>query len=194
MDGGLPRNSIQTTLWLSCPIFRYYSRLRRDFPSSLDRLPPCVALQSRFSCALDLHPSPWLSIKGSTSASAVTTHLPIYSDWTFDRIILERHIYSSHGRLKGTHVSARARQRKATEANVISLSGCKNGQTSADTFSGGVAVGAASYAFIEVVEEHPRAPYRELLHRTRSILHPKFSQKPQLSSSHPINTSLTFIM
>ncbi|KAJ7268509.1 caspase domain-containing protein [Mycena rebaudengoi] len=104
------------------------------------------------------------------------------------------YIYSSHGRLKGTHVSARARQRKATEADVISLSGCKDEQTSADTFSGGVAVGAASHAFIKVVEEHPRASYQELLHHIRLILHPKFSQKPQLSSSHPIDTSLRFIM
>ncbi|KAJ7073307.1 caspase domain-containing protein [Mycena belliarum] len=104
------------------------------------------------------------------------------------------YIYDSHGRLKGRHVSDRARARKATPADVISLSGCKDGQTSADTFAGGVAVGAASHAFIKAIEMHPRQSYQEIMHNIRMILHPKFSQKPQLASSHPIDTSLRFIM
>ncbi|KAF8060732.1 casa protein [Lyophyllum atratum] len=58
------------------------------------------------------------------------------------------YIYSSHGRLKGSHVSDRMRKKLATPADVISWSGCKDGQTSADTFAGGVAVGVMSYAFI----------------------------------------------
>ncbi|KAJ7466503.1 caspase domain-containing protein [Mycena latifolia] len=104
------------------------------------------------------------------------------------------YMYDSHGRLKGRHVSERARARKATSADVISLSGCKDGQTSADTFAGGVAVGAASHAFIKAHEMHPNQSYQELLHNVRMILHPKFTQKPQLGSSHPIDTSLRFIM
>ncbi|KAJ7889833.1 hypothetical protein B0H14DRAFT_3855595 [Mycena olivaceomarginata] len=55
------------------------------------------------------------------------------------------YIYDSHWRLRRRQVSAHARARKATPADVISLSGCKDGQTSADTFAGGVAVGAASH-------------------------------------------------
>ncbi|KAJ7312255.1 caspase domain-containing protein [Mycena albidolilacea] len=104
------------------------------------------------------------------------------------------YIYDHHGRLKGTHVSARARARKASAADVISLSGCKDGETSADTFAGGVAVGAASHAFIKAIEAHPQQSYREFLHNVRVLLHPKYSQKPQLGSSHPIATSLKFIM
>ncbi|KAJ7664261.1 caspase domain-containing protein [Mycena rosella] len=104
------------------------------------------------------------------------------------------YIYDSHGRLKGRQVSQRARARKATRADVISLSGCKDGQTSADTFAGGMAVGAASHAFIKAIEMHPNQSYQEILHNIRMILHPKFSQKPQLGSSHPIDTSLRFIM
>ncbi|KAJ7670750.1 peptidase C14, caspase domain-containing protein [Mycena polygramma] len=94
--------------------------------------------------------------------------------------------YDHHGRLKGPHVSQRARARKATPADVISLAGCKDGQTSADTFEGGEAVGAASHAFIKAIEMHPKQSYREFLHNVRVILHPKYSQKPQLGSSHPI--------
>ncbi|KAJ6568035.1 caspase domain-containing protein [Mycena vulgaris] len=104
------------------------------------------------------------------------------------------YIYDSRGRQKGRHLTARARGRKATPADVISLSGCKDGQTSADTFAGGVAVGAASHAFIKAIEMHPNQSYQEILHNIRTILHPKFSQKPQLGSSHPIDTKLRFIM
>ncbi|KAF7348728.1 hypothetical protein MVEN_01391800 [Mycena venus] len=104
------------------------------------------------------------------------------------------YIYDHHGRLKGRHVSDRARARKASPADVISLSGCKDGQTSADTFAGGVAVGAASHAFIKAIEAHPNQSYREFLKNVRMLLNPKYSQKPQLGSSHPIDTSLKFII
>jgi len=104
------------------------------------------------------------------------------------------YIYSAHGRLKGSHVSARARARKASPADVISFSGCKDDQTSADTFEGGAAVGAMSYAFIEALTKNPRQSYQELLQSVRHILYPRFSQKPQLGSSHPIHTSLQFIL
>ncbi|KAJ7258390.1 caspase domain-containing protein [Mycena haematopus] len=104
------------------------------------------------------------------------------------------YVYDHHGRLKGRQVTEQWRTRKASNADVISLSGCKDGQTSADTFSGGVAVGAASHAIIKAIEEHPNQSYKEFLHNLRVILHPKYSQKPQLGSSHPIDTSLKFIM
>ncbi|KAF8148640.1 caspase domain-containing protein [Crassisporium funariophilum] len=108
------------------------------------------------------------------------------------------YIYSSHGRLKGSHISDRARARKTTPSDVISWSGCMDGQTSADTFSGGVAVGAMSNAFITALDRKPVQTYQELLRSVRLILHPRFSQKPQLGSSHHIvrpvfDTSLEFI-
>ncbi|KAL1728382.1 caspase domain-containing protein [Schizophyllum commune] len=104
------------------------------------------------------------------------------------------YIYSSSGRLKGSHVSNRARKRKATPADVISWSGCEDRQTSADTFSGGVAVGAMSHAFISSLKANKNQSYQELLTSVRRILHPKYSQKPQLGSSHPIDTNLNFII
>lgn len=104
------------------------------------------------------------------------------------------YIYDHHGRLKGGFVNARALARLATPADVISISACKDGQTSADTFADGQAVGAASHAFIKAIDMQPNQSYQEIMSNTRKLLKNKFSQKPQLGSSHHIDTSLTFIM
>ncbi|KAJ7155032.1 caspase domain-containing protein [Mycena filopes] len=103
------------------------------------------------------------------------------------------YIYNHHGRLKGPGVSQREIARKASPADVILLSGCKDG-ASMDAFVNGTAVGAASHAFIKAIEAYPHQSYREFMHNVRLLLYPKFSQKPQLSSSHPIDTSLRFIL
>ncbi|KAF5312952.1 hypothetical protein D9619_003804 [Psilocybe cf. subviscida] len=103
------------------------------------------------------------------------------------------YIYSPHGRLKGAHVSPRWMQKKSTPADVISWSGCADEQTSADTFQGGVAVGAMSHAFISALKAQPVQTYQQLLTSVRHILHPRYSQKPQLGSSHHIDTNLQFI-
>ncbi|KAJ7085556.1 caspase domain-containing protein [Mycena epipterygia] len=89
-----------------------------------------------------------------------------------------------HGRIKGLKITPQALARKTTPADVISLSGCKDDQTSADTFIDGEAVGAASH--VQITEMHPNQSYQEIMHEIRVILQPKFSQKPQLGSSHPI--------
>ncbi|PPQ70353.1 hypothetical protein CVT26_013787 [Gymnopilus dilepis] len=104
------------------------------------------------------------------------------------------YIYSSHGRLKGSQIAPRAQRDKASQADVISWSGCKDGQTSADTFSGGVAVGAMSHVLLtSVLANKPHQTYQELLRSIRLILHPRYSQKPQLGSSHHIDTNLRFV-
>ncbi|THV08318.1 hypothetical protein K435DRAFT_7433 [Dendrothele bispora CBS 962.96] len=103
-------------------------------------------------------------------------------------------IYSSHGRLKGNMVSPRARNRLASPADVISFSACKDGQKSVDTFRGGVAVGAMSYAFIKSLKGNPNQSYQALLKDVREILYPKYTQKPQLGSSHQVDTSLKFVL
>ncbi|KAJ8455016.1 hypothetical protein ONZ45_g19081 [Pleurotus djamor] len=103
------------------------------------------------------------------------------------------YIYSSSGRLKGSHVTSRAQRRKYSPADVISFSGCEDGQTSADTFAGGVAVGAMSHAFMTSLRNHPKQSYHGLLRSVREILYPQYSQKPQLASSHHIDTGLEFV-
>ncbi|KAG9102450.1 Ca(2+)-dependent cysteine protease [Ceratobasidium sp. UAMH 11750] len=88
---------------------------------------------------------------------------------------------------------AYARQTRTSPADVISWSGCKDSQTSADTVEAGEATGAMSYAFIEVLTRQPQQSYQELLNNIRDILRNKYSQKPQLSSSHPMDTTVLFI-
>jgi hypothetical protein len=86
----------------------------------------------------------------------------------------------------------------------ISWSGCKDSQTSADATEAGKATGAMSYAFITAlselysgslslfiahlgfVGENRQQSYQQLLNNIRDILRSKYSQKPQLSSSHPM--------
>jgi len=86
-----------------------------------------------------------------------------------------------------------AKATRTSPADCISWSGCKDSQTSADTQEAGRATGAMSYAFIKSLSENPQQSYQQLLNSLRVILKSKYSQKPQLSSSHPMDTSLLFI-
>ncbi|OBZ78001.1 Metacaspase-1 [Grifola frondosa] len=114
------------------------------------------------------------------------------------------YLYHSDGRVKGSQVTPQFFQAKSTPADVISWSGCKDSQTSADTFEQGTAGGAMSFAyelgstavqaFMSSLHRNPNQSYQELLQSVRVILRKKYSQKPQLSSSHRIDTSLKFIM
>ncbi|THH00814.1 hypothetical protein EW026_g1752 [Hermanssonia centrifuga] len=104
------------------------------------------------------------------------------------------YLYHTDGRAKGSQVTASHRKEKSTPADVISWSGCKDSQTSADTWEAGVATGAMSFAFMSCLRTNPHQSYQDLLRSIRNILHDRYSQKPQLSSSHPIDTGLQFIM
>lgn len=86
-----------------------------------------------------------------------------------------------------------ARATKTSPADAISWSGCKDSQTSADTEEAGLATGAMSYAFIAALDENPQQSYQQLLVKIREILREKYDQKPQLSSSHPMDTNLLFV-
>ena len=57
---------------------------------------------------------------------------------------------------------------------------------SADATEGGQATGAMSYAFIRALTKNPQQSYAQLLNSIRDELAAKYSQKPQLSCSHPL--------
>ncbi|TDL16047.1 peptidase C14 [Rickenella mellea] len=122
--------------------------------------------------------------------------------------------YSSNGSLKEVHainesgrpvalsggggdvnrILRKARLIRQSPADVISWSGCKDSQTSADTTTeAGNATGAMSYAFTSCLKANQNQSYQELLVNIREILRRRYKQKPQLSSSHPIDTNLLFI-
>ncbi|KAL4762443.1 caspase family protein [Aspergillus foveolatus] len=92
--------------------------------------------------------------------------------------------------------SARRRtvRTKTSPADVVMFSGSKDSQTSADTFQDGEARGALSWAFIKVLQRHPHLSYVQLLNLIRAELEGKYTQKPQLSCSHPLDTNLLFVM
>ncbi|KAL4263263.1 Metacaspase-1A [Pleurotus pulmonarius] len=50
-----------------------------------------------------------------------------------------------------------------------------------------------SFAFVSSLRQNPQQSYQQLLNSVRDILRANYSQKPQLSSSHPIDTDLLFI-
>ncbi|KAI0685326.1 caspase domain-containing protein [Cytidiella melzeri] len=87
----------------------------------------------------------------------------------------------------------KARATKTSPADAISWSGCKDSQTSADTVEAGQSTGAMSYAFIKVLSQNSQQSYQQLLINIRTVLKQKYSQKPQLSASHPMDVNLMFI-
>ncbi|OBZ85998.1 Metacaspase-1 [Choanephora cucurbitarum] len=89
-------------------------------------------------------------------------------------------------------VEARLRERNFSPADVIMFSGCKDNQTSADAKEDGKATGAMSHAFITTLRENPNQSYRALLNNIREILADHYSQRPQMSASHPIDVDLQF--
>lgn len=50
-----------------------------------------------------------------------------------------------------------------------------------------------SWAFMAALEKKPQQSYVELLNSIRDLLESKYSQLPQLSSSHPMGKSETLI-
>ncbi|KAL2752217.1 hypothetical protein ACRALDRAFT_1078245 [Sodiomyces alcalophilus JCM 7366] len=94
----------------------------------------------------------------------------------------------------GEEAYNRAIATKTSPADVIMLSGSKDDQTSADATIAAQATGAMSWAFITSLKKNPQQSYVQLLNSIRDELATKYTQKPQLSCSHPLNTDLLFVM
>lgn len=75
---------------------------------------------------------------------------------------------------------------KTSPADVIMFSGSKDDQTSADATIASQATGAMSWAFITAMKNNRQQSYLQLLNNIRDVLASKYSQKPQLSCSHPL--------
>ena len=70
-----------------------------------------------------------------------------------------------------------------TDANDIDL-------FSADATIASQATGAMSWAFISALQQNPQQSYVQLLNSIRDVLETKYTQKPQLSCSHPLGKLL----
>jgi len=74
----------------------------------------------------------------------------------------------------------------ASAGNVVLFSGCRDDQTSADTFASGEKRGALSNAFATVLAKTPEISYVNLLNEMRAIIEArakKIKQLPQLSTN-----------
>ncbi|KAJ5736918.1 uncharacterized protein N7483_002043 [Penicillium malachiteum] len=95
---------------------------------------------------------------------------------------------------KGDEVYERNKQTKTSPADVVMWSGSKDDQTSQDAQIAGQATGAMSWAFIAALRKNPQQSYVQLLNSIRDELSEKYTQKPQLSCSHPLDTNLLYVM
>ncbi|KAI1253263.1 hypothetical protein MGN70_005471 [Eutypa lata] len=96
--------------------------------------------------------------------------------------------------LRGDSGYKKTIETRTSPADVIMWSGSKDDQTSADATISSQATGAMSYAFIKAIKQDPKQSYVELLNSIRDILENEYSQKPQLSCSHPLDTNILFVM
>lgn len=88
----------------------------------------------------------------------------------------------------------KTKRTKTSPADVVMFSGSKDDQTSADSSENGVPTGAMSYAFCKIMGNTPQQTYLSLLQNMRQIMSGKYSQKPQLSTSHPTDVNLQFFI
>lgn len=87
-----------------------------------------------------------------------------------------------------------SRRTKTSPADVVMWSGSKDNQTSADASINNEATGALSWAFITALKKNPRQSYVQLLNSIRDELSSKYTQKPQLSCSHPLSMFNPFMV
>lgn len=114
----------------------------------------------------------------------------------------------------GEEAHRRSLMTKTSAADVVMFSGSKDNQTSyvhpvglvisaltvtpanwnsADTIIASQATGAMSWAFISALKKNPQQSYMQLLNSIRDELETRYTQRPQLSSSHPISASKTLV-
>ncbi|KAK0384323.1 hypothetical protein NLU13_8411 [Sarocladium strictum] len=94
----------------------------------------------------------------------------------------------------GEEAHSRSLATKTSPADVVMFSGSKDDQTSADATIAQQATGAMSWAFVTALKKNPQQSYVQLLNSIRDELAQKYTQRPQLSCSHPLNTNLPFVM
>jgi len=82
----------------------------------------------------------------------------------------------------------------SSPADVISFSACKDDQKSTDTFKGGVAVGAMSWSFCEIMSKNPNQSYLQILKGVKDLTYPRYHQTPQLGSSHHMDFNRKFVV
>lgn len=92
--------------------------------------------------------------------------------------------------MNGDKAYEKTKRTKTSPADVILWSGSRDDQTSADATIAAQATGAMSWAFITAIKQNPNQTYLGLLNSIRDVLQSKYTQKPQLSCSHPLGKKI----
>jgi hypothetical protein len=79
------------------------------------------------------------------------------------------------------HTTRRRHRHSLTQRN-----GLLTSRSSADATIASKATGAMSWAFVTALKKNPQQSYVQLLNSIRDELAKKYTQKPQLSCSHPL--------
>jgi hypothetical protein len=89
----------------------------------------------------------------------------------------------------------KAEKEKLSEADVLSFSGCRDDQTSADAKINGEFNGAMSNALIAVLSSHTQGiNFTDLLFAMRNHLNGKYTQVPQMSSGRLVDLNAKFCL
>jgi len=84
-------------------------------------------------------------------------------------------------------------QKSSINAHCIMLSGCADTQTSADAYISGQYAGAMTNAFLRsMLYYNHKLTCDQLISKMRSLLHKRYSQIPQLSSSYKVDKNTQF--
>ena len=74
-----------------------------------------------------------------------------------------------------------------TKSNVFLISGCFDEQTSADAYIDNKFLGALTWSLLKTINENTNLTWKDLLINMRTLLKPRYSQIPQLSSGKLID-------
>lgn len=95
----------------------------------------------------------------------------------------------------GTYSMLKNSKQTKTRGEVVMISGCRDIQTSADSYINGKFQGALTNSFLYVVERHKRLSYEELIRKVRSKLKKdRYSQIPCLSSGRELKLGSLFMV
>ncbi|KAH6666135.1 caspase domain-containing protein [Halenospora varia] len=94
----------------------------------------------------------------------------------------------------GNDPSSRTVATNTSPADVVMFSMSKDDQTSADATISSHTTSAMSWAFITAIRKGSNQSYSQLMDNMRNELATKYTQEPQLSCCHPLNTNLLYVM
>jgi hypothetical protein len=81
-----------------------------------------------------------------------------------------------------------------TKSNVFLISGCFDAETSADAYIDNKFQGALTWSLLKTINENTNLTWKDLLINMRTLLNPRYSQIPQLSSGKLIDINSPLLL